>query len=117
VWLSVDVAGQRVTVLVTHLDRTTDRAAQLQVVMDDFLGQPGPAVLMGDLNTRSDDPLLTRLRAAPGVIDCLTQRAAAMPETIDWIFVRGLECRDAGLRDEGASDHPLAWAELSVSVK
>lgn len=112
--LNVDIAGHPVTVLVTHIDRMTDRQAQLEFVIDDFLCQPNPAVLMGDLNTRSDDSQLTRLRAAPGVTDCLTQCSAATPETIDWIFIRGLECHAAGLRDEAASDHPLAWAELSL---
>ena len=31
---------------------------------------------------------------------------------IDHIFVRGLRPVNAGVRDDGASDHPLVWAEL-----
>jgi len=28
-------------------------------------------------------------------------------------LLRGLRVVDAGIRDEGASDHPLVWAELA----
>jgi endonuclease/exonuclease/phosphatase family metal-dependent hydrolase len=111
----VDVGDTPVTVLVTHLDRTVDREAQLKAVIAEFLQLPPPAILMGDLNTPASDPHLVALCRTPGVTDCLSQNGTATSENIDWIFVRGLECRAAGLRDAGASDHPLAWAEVSLA--
>lgn len=110
-----DVRGTVVTALITHLDRGIDRDVQLDAVVQEFLHlPPGPAILMGDLNSTSDHPHLCALRSHPKVVDCLTRTGAALPDTIDWIFARDLDCVSAGLRDEGASDHPLAWAELSL---
>jgi hypothetical protein len=66
------------------------------------------------LNSEAGEAELRRLLAAPGVIDAVGQKlGAAAPPRIDWIFVRGLRVLDAGLRDNGASDHPMAWAELA----
>ena len=58
---------------------------------------------------------IRRLLAVPGVIDAVGQKlGSSAPPRIDFIFVRGLRVLDAGLRDRGASDHPLAWAELTT---
>ena len=112
--VQLEIGDRTVTALVTHLDRTVDREAQLKLVIAEFLRFPEPAILMGDLNTRGDDPHLSALRRTQGVTDCLTLTGTANEANIDWIFVRGLECRAAGLRETGASDHPLAWAQLSL---
>ena len=56
---------------------------------------------------------MRRLLAAPGVRDPLGEKlGAAAPPRIDWILARGMRPVDAGLREQGASDHPLVWAEL-----
>jgi len=34
------------------------------------------------------------------------------PDRVDWILLRGLKCRDAGIIDTPASDHPLLWVEV-----
>ena len=49
------------------------------------------------------------------MIDAVGQKLGPAPrrESIV-IFVRGLRVLDAGLRDDGASDHPLAWAEVTT---
>jgi endonuclease/exonuclease/phosphatase family metal-dependent hydrolase len=109
--------GRRIYLLVTHLDRVRDRQAQLELVIDRFLALPEPALLMGDLNTRADDPRLAGLLNAPGVHDCIAEGrrpADSLPPRIDWILARGLRTRAAGLVENNASDHPFAWAELEI---
>ena len=116
IWARLTVGDRTVNVLVTHLERgdTDDRHKQLRSLGELFLALAGPTVLMGDLNSAADDPELQRLLAAPGVRDALAERQIQSPTRIDWILVRGLTVLDAGLVDQGASDHPLAWAELEV---
>ena len=105
-----------ILMLLTHIARSDERTrrSQLHEVIDQYLSLPPPAVLLGDLNSEAGEPEIGRLLAAPNVIDAVGQKlGAAAPPRIDWIFVRGLRVLDAGLRDNGASDHPLAWAKLA----
>lgn len=105
-----------IRILLTHIARSDNRtrAAQLKEAVDLYLSLPPPAVLLGDLNSEAREPELRRLIAVPDVIDAVGQRLGpSAPPRIDWIFVRGLRVLNAGLRDNGASDHPLAWAEVA----
>ena len=105
-----------VHVLLTHIARSDERTrqSQLREVINLYLSLPRPAVLLGDLNSEAKEPEIGRLLAAPDVVDAVGWKlGAAAPPRIDWIFVRGLRVLDAGLRDNGASDHPLAWVELA----
>ena len=105
-----------VTILVTHLDRTVDRAEQLRTIHELFTALAPPVVLMGDLNTTADDPQIQAWLSEPGVIDALDERndppAQTQRDRIDWILVRGLKVLNSGLVTTPASDHPLVWAEL-----
>jgi endonuclease/exonuclease/phosphatase family metal-dependent hydrolase len=104
-----------VRILVTHIDRGADRTAQLDLVRRLFLEAPAPAILMGDMNTDTADPLIAPFRNAAGVTDGLKQILGdGDVNRIDYIFTRGLKWRDGGLKDNGASDHPLAWGELEL---
>jgi endonuclease/exonuclease/phosphatase family metal-dependent hydrolase len=108
--------GATIQVLLTHIARSDERTrqSQLREVIDRFLDLPPPAILLGDLNSDADNPEVRRLLTAPEVIDAVGQKlGSAAPARIDWVFVRGLRVLDAGLRDNGASDHPMAWAELA----
>lgn len=107
--------GRTLQVLVTHLDRTTDRLEQLRLVGALFLSLREPAILMGDLNTRGDDPTLAEILAAAGVDDPIgdTPKLPAK-ERIDWILTRGLRTIDGGAVITAASDHPLVWAEVEL---
>jgi endonuclease/exonuclease/phosphatase family metal-dependent hydrolase len=110
---------QIINVLLTHIARSDDetRKRQIHQVIELYLALSEPAVLLGDLNSEVVEPEIQRLLAAPGVIDALEQKLGPhCPPRIDFIFVRGLRVRDAGLRDEGASDHPLVWADLATQV-
>jgi endonuclease/exonuclease/phosphatase family metal-dependent hydrolase len=102
------------SLLVTHLDRVQDRAAQLKTVIEAFLTLPEPALLMGDLNSAADDPQLQRLLSTAGIHDTVAEGLGGdAPRRIDWILARGLRGVAAGVVDTGASDHPLVWAELA----
>ena len=111
------VGGRSVRIIVTHIARGVDRNAQLTQVLKAFLALPPPCVLMGDLNTSAEEEPLRGLLRQPGVIDAVGQASTnARAGRIDWILVRGLSVLNAGLRDNGASDHPCAWAELQLAL-
>lgn len=103
-----------VRVISVHIDRERDRLYQLQSMIDLFLNLKEPCVLMGDLNTMADDPLIAELLERPGVESPLHDSLATGPPraTIDWIFTRGLKTISATLVENVASDHPLLKAEL-----
>lgn len=106
-----------IRVLLTHVNRRYDaeRQAQLQAVISLYLALAEPAVLLGDLNSTADDPQMQQLLQTPGVSDAVGEKCPTKtPGRIDWIIVRGLRCLEAGVRDDGASDHPLVWAELAL---
>ena len=109
--------GRTIRVLVAHVNQRDprERRMQLDCVLGMFLALDEPAVLVGDLNTRRDDPAMQAVLATPGVVNPVAQVLSPREsDMIDWILVRGLRGVDAGIRDSGASDHPLIWAELEV---
>ncbi len=107
--------GRTIHVLLSHISRRHDaeRQAQLRAVIALFLALDEPAVLLGDLNSTAEDPQILQLLQTAGVSDPLGEflgREALQseaPRRIDWIFSRGLHCIEAGIIDEGASDHPM----------
>ena len=112
--------GRTIRVLVAHVNQRDprERRMQLDCVLGMFLALDEPAVLVGDLNTRRDDPAMKTALATPGVVNPVGQMLSPEEsEMIDWILVRGLRGIDAGIRDSGASDHPLIWAELEVATE
>ncbi|HUY31365.1 MAG TPA: endonuclease/exonuclease/phosphatase family protein [Pirellulales bacterium] len=119
VLVNVDLQGRALHVVVTHLDRSEprDRQEQWQAVARLFLSLAEPAVLMGDMNTEELETPLAELLASPGVHDPLREVLGdGAPRRIDWILTRGLLTVDAGLRDNGASDHPCVWAEVALDA-
>lgn len=113
----VRLGDRRVQVLLTHLIRSDEplRRQQFREVTQRFLSLEGPAVFAGDLNANGSDPLIQELLTQPGVVDALArERPSREAKQIDWVFVRGLEVRAAGVREGPASDHPLVWADLAL---
>ncbi len=110
-------AARSVHVLLTHLNQRhpAEREIQLQAVSQMFLALSEPAVLMGDLNTRADDPLMRELLGHEGVCDAVGEILGpqARPR-VDWIITRGLKSVSAGIQETEASDHPLVWAEVML---
>lgn len=118
VLLRSEFGGRPLNLLVTHIDRSDDRerSAQLRFVADIFLSLAEPAVLMGDMNSDDQHPELRRLLDTPGVVDPLVAiHGDDFPRHIDWIFLRGLTPRDAGLNEAGPSDHPAVWTEVELT--
>ena len=108
---------QTISALLTHIARSDDltRRRQLRQTIDIYLALPVPSIFLGDFNSDPAEPEIRRLLAAPGVIDAVGQTLGPRaPPRIDFVFVRGLRVLDAGLRNNGASDHPLAWAEVTT---
>jgi endonuclease/exonuclease/phosphatase family metal-dependent hydrolase len=113
--LRLRLADKPLNVLITHLERHDDRQAELASVISLFLSIQEPAILMGDLNSDRDDSQYADLRKTPGVIDPIGDIIAAKGGgAYDRIFARGMKSLDAGFIDNGASDHPLAWAQLQL---
>jgi endonuclease/exonuclease/phosphatase (EEP) superfamily protein YafD len=55
------------------------------------------------------------LRKEPGIADPIGGALdAKFPDSVDWIFARGLQATHGELKDTGASDHPAALAELRL---
>ncbi|MBC7783992.1 MAG: endonuclease/exonuclease/phosphatase family protein [Burkholderiales bacterium] len=110
------IGDVQLTVNIVHMDRTVDRAAQLEKVWEIFSKQAPPCVIMGDFNTRFDDPLLQPFLA--GSLDAVGAiTPESKPPRVDWIFTRGLHVIGVGIRETDASDHPLVWAELSLPAQ
>jgi endonuclease/exonuclease/phosphatase family metal-dependent hydrolase len=115
-WVQVQYQGRNVQVLVTHLDRQDDREGQLQAVAKLFLALTEPCVLLGDLNSREEEPTILELLAIPGVQDPVREcLGAATPKRIDWVLTRGLRGVQAEICDNGASDHPCFRVDLEIS--
>ncbi|MCA9072104.1 MAG: endonuclease/exonuclease/phosphatase family protein, partial [Planctomycetaceae bacterium] len=113
---SFQVDGQKVRVLSVHLDRMKDREVQLERVFSLFCDLEKPAILMGDLNTFPNDPLLAKWLKDSDIRDAVHEGLgeADPPRRIDWIFTRGLQTIKGGCVGNEASDHPLVWAELRI---
>jgi endonuclease/exonuclease/phosphatase family metal-dependent hydrolase len=109
--------GERtIQVLATHVDRGRYRESQLRAVVHLFLALAPPAVLLGDLNSSEQEPLIQQLLTTPGVHDPVRDfLGAATPNRIDWIFTRGLRGTHAQVCANGASDHPCSIAELAIT--
>lgn len=117
VLVGLEHGGRPVHVLLTHVNRRYDseRQAQLRAVIALFLALAEPAILVGDMNSGAEDPQIGRLLETPGVGDPVGEvLGPETPPRIDWIFTRGFRPVDAGIRDDGASDHPMIWAEIEL---
>jgi endonuclease/exonuclease/phosphatase family metal-dependent hydrolase len=114
--LRLQFSGRPLNVLITHLATENDRDRELATVASLFLSMQEPAILMGDLNSKNDDPQIQLLRKTPGVIDPIGDAVVAKnSESWDRIFARGMRSVGSGFIDKGASDHPLVWAELKLN--
>jgi len=101
-------------ILFTHLNRREGRDEQLAQVMHMFL-RYSPAVLLGDLNIRRDEPAIRDYLARGDITDALHATLDSDDAgRIDWILCRELTVRRGGIIASGASDHPLYWCDIIV---
>ncbi len=117
--LNVDVDGEQLDVLVTHLARRVDQETQLKAVLDRF-NQFEKALLIGDLNMDQHHPSLEQALLDPTITDAHAKHVNATNVSkhnkIDWILARGLSVVDAGIIESVASDHPFYWADVKIST-
>ena len=117
--------GRTINLLIVHLGHRGDKQVdeqiqsgraghvQLDTVISLFLSLAEPAILMGDFNAFPNDPLIERLQDMPGVSDAVVEAGVTNPPNrVDWIFLRGLKCTEAGIVENKASDHPMVWADV-----
>jgi len=109
--LHLQFGGKPLSVLITHLERHGDLENELGTIISLFQSMEAPVILMGDLNLTKGEGQIAALRTWPGVIDPLGDKT---PDAFDRIFARGMRAVDYGNIDKGASDHPLAWANLRL---
>jgi endonuclease/exonuclease/phosphatase family metal-dependent hydrolase len=108
--------GHPLHVLTTHVDFKANGDEQLAILINTFLAQPTPAILMGDLNHPASSPQIRALLATPGVEEAVSRVLDPVEGRVDWIFLRGLHTVDAGSVDLGASDHPAYWAAVRLAT-
>lgn len=87
--VTVTHQGRPIRVLITHVGRGADRAPQLAEVLSRFLALEPPSILLGDLNTPSDDPQLKELFRMPGVLDVAAGIECERARRIDYVITRG----------------------------
>jgi endonuclease/exonuclease/phosphatase family metal-dependent hydrolase len=112
----VEWLGRPLHVVTTHVDFKGNGDEQLATVIQTFLAQPTPAILMGDLNHPASSDQIKQLIATPGVEEAVGKVLDPIPGRVDWIFLRGLTTVDAGSVDLKASDHPAYWAEVRLAA-
>ena len=105
------------SLLFTHLHTRLGREQQLKIVLDHFQNLPLPAVLVGDLNTRKEDPILKQYLPK----DCIDAVGSTLQHQdsenrVDWILTRGLNIVAGGFVPPGVSDHPYYWVEVNPAV-
>ena len=110
--VKIPFASKVVYVLNTHLDRSEVRVKQLRQVLQHFTSLPSPAVLLGDLNTRPDDNIMTDFLSNSEYID--VTRMINENHDVEWIIGKGLTFISGGMEPSGVSDHPAYWAELAL---
>lgn len=109
--IELEMQGRSVMLLLTHIDRGPLRLQQLQQVLTEF-NQYEHAVLLGDLNSDSDDVPLKRILEVDGVVDMID--GVRHEPHIDWILTKGFDVVDNGSHPVGPSDHPHYWAKIRL---
>jgi endonuclease/exonuclease/phosphatase family metal-dependent hydrolase len=113
--LEVPFGSGTLNVLMVHMAKKSDRARDFAIVADMFRQLPKPAIMMGDMNTRPNDPIMQQLLQSGDVEDPVGQRLTYPRDRVDFILTRGVKWNDAGLVENKATDHPLVWVEVEAA--
>lgn len=122
---SVPLGGGRLHVFNAHIDTHASVEGQLEqhravLSAADGACGTGPAVLLGDFNTLTDEARLaarslleSRGYTTPMPTGTATWRSGPLRYHYDWIFTRGLRVTRWGVaRVRGVSDHWPVWVEV-----
>ena len=110
---TLQLGKQTITIISTHIDRVIDRTIQLQYLFQLSQSIKGPMILMGDFNTRPDDPQLKPF--FDNFTDVISPKLPTPTnERVDWIFIRNLDVTDSGLVPNTISDHPLVYVNIKA---
>jgi len=106
---------QTVHLINTHLHTSVGREQQLEIVLEEFKKYPY-AILLGDFNSRPDEPLLLDLVASGQAIDAITEAEIDIMDTerIDWILTKGFKVVSGASQEKGVSDHPYYQVSLTL---
>jgi endonuclease/exonuclease/phosphatase family metal-dependent hydrolase len=110
-----------------HIDphaSLAERLEQHNAIIRHADGHEGPAVLLGDFNTLSQESCLAMRQlheskgfSTPMPTGTSTWRSGLIRLHTDWIFTRGIEISRFGVaRNLRISDHWPVWAELKLQV-
>ena len=91
------------------------REQQLEFVLNEFAKHP-KAVLVGDFNTKPDNPLILKALSTNDTIDAIAKLKLNNDEKnrIDWILTKGFKLHSGKIIDKGVSDHPCYQVYLSI---
>lgn len=100
----------------THLHTRQGREEQLDLVLREFAKYPR-AILLGDLNTRADSPLLANALKNVEITDAIKTAGLDLDnsERIDWILTKGFTVQQGRMVEKGVSDHPFYQVSLSIN--
>ena len=108
--------GRLIKLISTHIDLHQDRELQLNRVLGEFK-KYNPSILIGDLNSRRNDPALRRFIETGEATDAVHTALTDVDEKpgVDWILTRGFKVLGGGYVPVGVSDHPYYWVELDLT--
>jgi len=118
----IEFDGQEVAILITHLHTKRGQAKQLEIVLEKSK-QYDRAILLGDFNTNSSNPLLVEFLNDSSFIDAISIAnklhglvpQASEDSRIDWILTKGFHVRSGSSEPIGISDHPYFEVTLSLA--
>ena len=109
--------GGHLWVLVTHLHPRDGRSKQLKRVLERF-AEHSPAILLADLNTKRNDPMLADALSDPEITDAigLVLGPGDTDDRIDWVLTKGVSVQGGQVIEAGVSDHPCYHVSLRLPV-
>lgn len=111
----IQLNGQEVVILSTHLHTKTGREAQLKFVLGEFK-KYDHAILLGDFNQSTAQAEIQTLLKKSNYQDAIAQALPAHKDDIriDWIICKGFTASEGVFESIGISDHPYYQVKLSV---
>ena len=99
--------SEPLTIINTHLHTRQGREQQLEIVLAEFNAHKR-VILMGDLNSKIETPLLKEAVQNSDITDAiaLTKIDPDPINRIDWILTKGCKVDSGKFKEKGISDHP-----------